>query len=52
MVVWGHFAVPMQTSSLSLFHRYSNTNYMSIDSQRIMLYHYMNYVNVENDIEV
>ena len=49
---WGLFAVPMQTSSISLFNRYSNKNYISLDSQRIMLYHDIHYGDVKNEIEV
>ena len=51
-MVRGRFAVPMQTSSISLFNRCSNKSYISLDSQRIMLYHDMHYVDVENEIEV
>ena len=51
-MVMGRFAVPMQTSSISLFNRYSNKNYLSLDSQRIMLYHDIHYVDVEIEIEV
>ena len=47
MAVRGRFAVPMQTSSFSFFFKYSNINCICIDSQRIMLYHDINYVNVE-----
>ena len=38
-MVGGRFEVPMQTSSISLFNRYSNENYILLGSQRIMLYH-------------
>ena len=51
-MVRGRFAVPMQTSSSSLFNRCSNKSYISLDSQRIMPYHDRHYVDVENDIEV
>ena len=51
-MVGGRFAVPMQTSNISLFNRYSNKNYISLDSQRIMLYHDIHYVDVKNKIEV
>ena len=51
-MVMGRFGVPMQTSSISLFNRYSNKNYLSLDSQRIMLYHDIHYVDVEIEIEV
>ena len=51
-VVRGRFAVPIQTSSISLFIRYSNQNYMSLDSQRIMLNHDIHDVVVGNEIEV
>ena len=51
-MVRGRFAVPMQTSSISLFNRYSNQNYMSLDSQIIMLYHDIHYVDVEDLMEV
>ena len=50
-MVRGRFAGPMQTSSISLFNRYSNQNYMSLDSQRIMLYHEIHDVVVGNRIE-
>ena len=46
-MVRGRFAVPMQTSSISLLNRYSNKNYISLDSQRIMLYHDIHYVDVK-----
>ena len=52
-MVMGRFAVPMQTCSISLFNRYSNKNYISTDSQRIMLYHDIHYIiDVDNEIEV
>ena len=51
-MVRGRSAVPMQTSSISLFNRCSNKSYISLDSQRIMPYHDRHYVDVENDIEV
>ena len=51
-MVRGRFAVPMQTSNFSLFFEYSSKNYIYLDSQRIMLYHDISYVNVENEIEV
>ena len=51
-MVRGRFAVPMQTSSIFLFNRYSNKNNMSLDSQRIMLYHDIHCVVVGNKIEV
>ena len=51
-MVGGRFAVPMQTSIISLFNRVSNKNYISLDSQRIMLYHDIHYVDVKNEIEV
>ena len=44
---WGRFAVPMQTSSISLLNRYSNKHYISLDSQRIMLYNDIHYVGVK-----
>ena len=50
-MVNGRFAVPMQTSSISLFNGYSNQYYTSLDSQRIMLYHDIHYVVVGNKIE-
>ena len=49
-MVGGRFAVPMQTYIISLFNRYSNKNYISLDSQRIMLYHDIHYVDVKNEI--
>ena len=51
-MVRGRFAVPMQTFSVSLFNSYCNNNYMSLDSQRIMLYDDIHYVDVKNKIEV
>ena len=51
-MVRGRFAVPMQTCSISLFNRYSNKNNISSDSQRIMLYHDIHYIDMENEIEV
>ena len=52
MVVRGHFAVPIQSFSFSLVLKYSNKNHMLLNSQRIVLYYDVNYVNVENEIEV
>ena len=52
MVVRGRFAVHMQTSSTSFFNRYSNKYYISLESQIIMLYHDIHYVDMENEIEV
>ena len=52
MVVQGRFAVSMQTSTSSLLASYFNNNHMSLDSQRILLYHDIHHVNVENEIEV
>ena len=51
-MVRGRFAVPTQTSSVSLFNRCSNKSSISLDSQRIMLYHEIHYVDVKNEIEV
>ena len=51
-MVRGRFAVPMQTSTFSLLTRYFNQNHMSLDSQRILLYHDIHHVNVGNEIEV
>ena len=52
-MVRGRFAVPTQTSNLSLFFEYSEKNYIYLDSQIIiMLYHDKSYVNVGNKIEV
>ena len=51
-MVRGHFAVPMQTFSVSLFNSYCNRNYMSLDSPGIMLYDDIHYVDVKNKIEV
>ena len=51
-MVRGRFAVPMQTSSFSLFIGHCNKNYISLDSQRIMLYDDIHYVDVKNKIEV
>ena len=51
-MVRGRFTMPMQTSCISLFNRYSNNDYISLDSQRIMLYNDIHYVEVENEIEV
>ena len=51
-MVRGRFAVPVQTSSISLFNRYSKKNDISLDSQRIMLFHDDHYVDVKNKIEV
>ena len=51
-MVRGRFAAPMQTSIFSLLTRYFNKNHMSLDSQRILLYHDIHHVNVENEIEV
>ena len=51
-MVKGRFAVPMQTSSISFFNRYSNKYYISLEGQRIMLYYDIQYEDVENEIEV
>ena len=51
-MVGGRFAVPIQTSSISLFNVYSKKNYILLDSQRIMIYHDIYYVDVKNEIEV
>ena len=51
-MVRGRFAVPMQTSSISFFNRYSIKYYMSLGSQRLLLYHDIHYVDMENEIEV
>ena len=51
-MVRGRFAVHMQTCSVSLVFEYANKNYRSIDSQRRPLYRGMNYVNVQNKLEV
>ena len=51
-MVKGRFAVPMQTSSISFFNRYPNKGYISLEGQRIMLYYDIQYVDVENEIEV
>ena len=52
MVVWRGFAVPMHICSFSLFLHYPNKNHTSIDSPENWLYIDMNYVNVDNKIEV
>ena len=44
--------MPMQASSISLFNRYSNQHYISLDSQRIMLYPDIHYIVVGNKIEI
>ena len=41
----------MQTSTSSLLASYFNNNHMSLDSQRILLYHDIHHVNVENEIK-
>ena len=51
MVVRGRFAVPLQSCNFSLVLKYSN-KYVLLDSQRIMLYHDINHVNVENQREI
>ena len=51
-MVRGRCAVPMQTSSISFFNRYSDRYYISLERQRIMLCHDIHYVDVENEIEV
>ena len=51
-MVRGRFAVPLQSCNFSLILKYSNKNYVLIDRQRIMVYHDINHVNVENEIEV
>ena len=49
-MVRGRFAVPMHTTIFSFFNKYSNKNYMSLDSQRIMLHRDIRYVGVEDEI--
>ena len=51
-MVWGSFAVPMQICVFSLVSQYPNYDYISVDSQRKMLYNDLIYVNVDNKIEV
>ena len=51
-MVRGHFAVLMQTSSISFFNTYSKKYYISLESQRIVLHQDIQYVDVENEIEV
>ena len=52
MVVRGCFAVLLQSCNFSLVLKYSNKKYVLLDSQRVMLYHDINDVNVENEREV
>ena len=52
MVVRGRFAVPLQSCNFSLVLKYSNKNYVLLDSQRTKLYHDINHLNVENEIDV
>ena len=51
-MVLGGFAVPTKVCSFSLFYQYPKKNYISLDSQRRMLYHDINYVNLSNEIRV
>ena len=53
-MVRGHFAVPMQTSSVSFFFEHSYKSYIRLDSQRIVLKlcKDINHVNEENEIEL
>ena len=49
MVVLGAFAVPTQMCSFSLLNYYHKNNCISLDSQRGMLYHDINHVNINNE---
>ena len=51
-MVWDCFAVTTQTWSFSLIFQFTNKSYILLDRQRLMLIHDINYVNVENEIEV
>ena len=50
-MVWGRFADYMQTCIFSLVFKYFNRNFISLDSQRRMLYDDTNYGIVENKIK-
>ena len=52
MVVRGRFAVPTQTSSFSFFFERSKKSYMGLDGPKIMPYHDINHVHVENKIKL
>ena len=52
MVVWGGFAVPMHSCSISLHFHYANKNHTSTDSPEKELYSDIDYVNVDNKIVV
>ena len=51
-MVWGRFAALMQRCTFSLINRYLKKNYISLDSQNMMLHVDINYVNISNKIIV
>ena len=51
-MVRGSFAVPMQIYVIFLAFQYPYDYYVSLDSQRRMLYNNLIYVNVGNKIKV
>ena len=51
-LVWGRFAVLTQLWTFSLVYRYLKKNYISLDSQNIMLHGDMNYENISITIKV
>ena len=50
-MVWGSFAVLTQICTLSLVYWYPQENYISLDSQRRMLNHDINVVNISDEIK-
>ena len=51
-MVWGSSAVLTQICTFSLVYGYPRDNYISLDSQRRMLNHDINFVNMSNKIKL
>ena len=51
-MVLGGLAVRTQMRSISLLYQYPKNNWISLDSQRRMLYHDIDYVNMSNETRV
>ena len=51
MVVWGGFVVLTLICTCSLLYQYYKKYYISLDSQRGVICHDINYVNISNEIK-
>ena len=51
-MVWGRFAVLTLLCTFSLAYQYLKKNYISLDSQNIMLHRDINHENMSNEIKV